>query len=145
MTTPKRSKRQLYIGIFFITAAILAALLRSIGSSSPAGSSDFIRVDDLIGISTQQATDRLGEPTARLSFNPADESSALRVQVVERLTQSGQQVPETMIELSWFDASTVTTVWFIAADPADDASYRSIDSVRYSRPPAEQPSGTPLD
>jgi len=145
MTKHKRSKRQLYIGVFFIAAAIIAALLRSIGPSSPANSFEFTRLDDLIGISTEQAADRLGEPTARLMFDPAEDSNPLRTQVADQLSKTGRQVPETILELTWFDGDAVITIWFVAADSGEQATYRSIDSVRYTRQTAEQPNEPSTD
>jgi len=149
MTTPhRRSKRQLYIGIAFITFAIVAALLRSYGpGSSPNAESEFIRVDELIGISDQEAIERLGEPTARLEFIPGEDPNPLRMEVAGRLAQSGITPSGEILELSWFGPEFVTTVWFVA-DPETTGSatwLRSVDSVRYDRASqAEQP-GTPLD
>ncbi len=137
MATPyRRSKRQLYIGIVFITLAIVAALLRSYGpGSSPVAQSAYVREDGLIGISEAQAIERMGEPTARLEFIPGDDENPLRTQVVDRRTASGGELPETILELSWFGQESITTVWFVRDHASDDAStaYQSVDAVRYAR------------
>ncbi len=132
MTTPhKRSKRQLYIGIFFIVAAILAALLRSIGPSGTVSDQNYVRVDELIGISLDQTIDRLGEPTAQLSFSPGDDPNPMREQVTQVLRDAGKAVPELILEASWFNPDSITTVWYV--EQSDEGGFRSIDSVRYAR------------
>lgn len=147
-TTHKRSKRQLYIGIAFITLAIVAALLRSFGPSSSSGpETEFLRVDELVGISDVEAIERLGEPTARLEFIPGEDPNAMRVQVADRISDTGGNLPDEIIELSWFGPEYITTVWFIAEreTPGSAPLLRSVDSVRYLRTPQAAQPGTPLD
>ena len=147
-TTHKRSKRQLYIGLAFITLAIVAALFRSFGPSSSSDSEpEFFRVDELIGLSDQEVIERLGEPTARLEFIPGEDPNALRMQMAERLTQDGTDPSGEILELSWFDPEFITTVWFVAeSDEAGSAAPpRSVDSVRYARSTQTEPAASSLD
>lgn len=148
MATPyRRSKRQLYIGIVFITLAIMAALLRSYGpGSSPASQSSYVREDELIGMSEAQAIEQLGEPTARLEFMPGEDNNPLRMQVTDRLSESEAAPTEPILELSWFGQESITTVWFVRDknSAGSEAQYQSIDAVRYPRGAIPQ-DGTPLD
>lgn len=133
MNPPRRSKRQLYLGILFVTLAFIVAGLRTWLGSAP--SSEYQQLPDLIGLSSSEAIATLGQPTARMQFEPADESNPLRLQVMQRLESSPAGIPEMIHEYTWFsDDDTVTTIWFINTSPDPEITeLHSIDSVRYKR------------
>lgn len=138
-TQPRRSRRQLYLGFFFVGLALIAALIRTFTVPATNAETDYTRIEEVIGLPMEQVHTQLGEPTATLEFNPADDPNPLRRQVSDRLMETGASVPEQIIEQSWFDGDTITTIWFIAGE-ADEPPV-SIDSVRYRR----SQSGTALD
>lgn len=130
----RRSKRQLYLGILFVSLAIGAALLRSgLPSASPPAA-------EYIGISVQESLNRLGEPTTRLEFYPDEAFHAERAAIIERIRKSGKPMPEAFVELAWFEGENIITLRF-AAEVDDEGNIvprgTSIDAQRSVRTSAE--------
>lgn len=106
-----RSKRQLYLGILFVSLAVVAALLRS-GLPSPAPVAG--GASELVGLTVSEIIARLGEPTTRTEFYPDEDFHAERAAFIDRLRRSGEPVPEVFLELAWFVEERIVTVRFPA-------------------------------
>lgn len=129
-----RSKRQLYLGILFVSLAVVAALLRS-GFPSPTPGAG--GASELVGLTVSEIIARLGEPTTRTEFYPDEDFHAERAALIDRLRRSGEPVPEVFLELAWFVDERIVTVRFPAEFDEERgvvASGESIDARRSTRP-----------
>jgi hypothetical protein len=141
---PRRSKRQLYLGFFFVSLAILVALARTFLGSSPTGTHDAAHAPQHIGITTDEAMSRLGEPTSRAEFYPDEAFNPERSALVERLRAEGREVPPVFLELAWFGETEILTIRFPAAlDEAGQATPigPSLGATRQLRPTDATPDG----
>lgn len=132
-TKPRRSKRQLYLGIFFVSLAFLVAILRTVSSGGGTGHDGITRVQEHIGLTVDQAIERLGEPTSRAEFYPDESFNSDRARTIERLKNSGVAMPEVFLELAWFSPESMLALRF--PGEFDDngevqPSGASIDAVR---------------
>lgn len=117
--------------------AIVVALIRTCTAPAPTGDGGYEQIEAVIGLTVEETTEQLGEPTASLEFDPAEDQNPLRLEVSRLLTESGTTLPDQLLELSWFEGDTITTVWFVP--DADTGRLRSIESVRYRRADTQQP------
>jgi hypothetical protein len=132
-----RSKRQLYLGIFFVSLAILAALLRS---GFPSASTGTGGASEFVGLTVTESVDQLGEPTTRVEFYPDEDFHAERAALIDRLQKAGEPVPEVFVELAWFQDGEIVTLRFPAEFDENGeviVSSRSIDAQRSPRTPTE--------
>ncbi len=132
-----RSKRQLYLGIFFVSLAILAALLRS---GFPSASTGTGGASEYVGLTVTESIDQLGEPTTRIEFYPDEDFHAERAALIDRLEKAGEPVPEVFVELAWFQDGEIVTLRFPAEFGENGeviASGESIDAQVSVRTSAE--------
>lgn len=133
MTQPRRSKRHLYLGIFFLSLAFLVAILRTVSSGGPGTPDGLTRDREHIGITMEQAIDQLGEPTSRAEFYADEDFNSDRAATIERMKESGKPMPEVFLELAWFSPEDLLAIRFPGEfDENGDAqpSGVSIDAVR---------------
>lgn len=133
----RRSKRQLYLGFFFVTLAIVVAVARTMFGPTPVqpGTSD--RSESFIGVTIDEAIATLGEPTTRAEFYADESFHPDRSAMIQGLERSGEPVPEVFVELAWFTSDEVLTVRFPAAvDENGEVSARgpSLDATRLPVP-----------
>ncbi|MFI4855239.1 MAG: hypothetical protein ACIAQF_09735 [Phycisphaerales bacterium JB065] len=137
MTPPRRSKRQLYLGIFFVSLAFLVAIVRTVSSGGPGTPDGLTRVREHIGITMEQAIDQLGEPTSRAEFYADEDFNSDRAATIERMRESNKAMPEVFLELAWFSPEDLLAIRFpgeFNENGDAQASGVSIDAVRRKLP-----------